>query len=123
ARKFRMPSTPGSAIRRSEKLCRWFLRVVVDLVDVADREAKALRPELEEGVERVRAVDAGPGVQAHGEAAPGAVLGASGSVMVGWGRVARGGNWLARNLKVGQRGRAFVLFWPWRRSLRRRAVS
>jgi hypothetical protein len=70
----------------------------------------------------MRAVGPWGCIQAHGEAAPRAVLAASGSVMVGWGKVARGER-LACNFEIGQGERAFVFLRPWRRSLRRRAVS
>jgi hypothetical protein len=55
----------------------WF----VDLVDAGDLEAVALCGELEEGVQRVRAIGAGRDVEAHGKAAPVGVLAASGSAM------------------------------------------
>jgi hypothetical protein len=49
---------------------------VGDLVDRRDFEAVALRSEPQEGVQRVR-VAAGLEIQAHGKAAPRAVLAAS----------------------------------------------
>jgi hypothetical protein len=48
----------------------------VDLVDIANLKAKALRREPQQGVQRVR-VSARPQIQAHGKTAPGGFRAAS----------------------------------------------
>jgi hypothetical protein len=99
--------------------------VFVDLARVDRPQPEAPKGDFEQSAEAANAIDAGLGDEPHGEGAPGAVLAASTVADGGLGgrgsRAAQ--SRLARNFRKGQEGGACSSFWPWRRSLRRRAVS